>query len=68
MINIFTKLPEEVGETYFEHMYNALRYAITFLLLFFVALIHSIFPFLFTKTASCVIQEMARHIEKREKC
>ena len=68
MINIFTKHPEEVGETYFEHMYNALRYAVTFLLLFFVALIHAILPFLFTRTASCVIQEMARHIEKREKC
>ena len=68
MINIFTKHPKEVGETYFEHMYNALRYAVTFLLLFFVALIHSIFPFLFTKTASCVVQEMANHMEKREKC
>ena len=68
MINIFTKHPEEVGETYFEHMYNAMRYSATFLLLFFVALIHSILPFLFTRTASCVIQEMSRHIEKREKC
>ena len=68
MINIFTKHPKEVGETYFEHMYNALRYSVTFLLLFFVALIHAILPFLFTRTASCVIQEMARHIEKREKC
>ena len=68
MINIFTKHPEEVGETYFEHMYNALRYSVTFLLLFFVALIHSIFPFLFTRTASCVVQEMAEHIKKREKC
>jgi len=68
MINIFTKHPEEVGETYLEHMYNAVRYSLTFLLLFFVALIHSIFPFLFTKTASCVVQEMAKHMEKREKC
>ena len=68
MTNIFTKHPEEVGETYLEHMYNALRYSFTFLLLCVVAFIHSIFPFLFTKTASCVIQEMARHIEKREKC
>ena len=68
MINIFTKHPEEVGVTYFEHMYNALRYSVTFLLLFFVALIHAILPFLFTRTVSCVIQEMARHIEKREKC
>ena len=68
MINIFTKHPKEVGETYLEHMWNALRYSFTFLLLVVVALIHSIFRFLFTKTASCVIQEMAKHMEKREKC
>ena len=68
MINIFTKHPKEVGETYLEHMFNALRYSLTFLFLFVVAFIHAIIPFLFTRTASCVIQEMARHIEKREKC
>ena len=68
MINIFTKHPEEVGETYLEHMYNAMRFSLTFLLLFVVALIHSILPFLFTKTASCVVQEMAKHMEEREKC
>ena len=68
MINIFTKHPKEVGETYLEHLFNAVRYAFTFLLLFVVALIHSIFPFLLTKTASCVVQEMAKHMEEREKC
>jgi len=68
MINIFTKHPEEVGETYLEHMFNALRYSLTFLFLFVVAFIHALLPFMFTRTASCVIQEMARHIEKREKC
>ena len=67
-MNIFTKHPKEVGETYLEHMFNALRYSLTFLFLFVVAFIHAIIPFLFTRTASCVIQEMARHIEKREKC
>ena len=67
-MNIFTKHPKEVGETYLEHMFNAFRYSLTFLFLSMVALIHSIFPFLFTRTASCVIQEMSRHIEKREKC
>jgi len=66
--NIFTKHPKEVGETYLEHMFNAVRFAFTFLLLFVVALIHSIFPFLLTKTASCVVQEMAKHMEEREKC
>ena len=68
MTNIFTKHPKEVGETYLEHMFNAVRFSLTFLLLFVVALIHSIFPFLFTKTASCVVQEMAKHMEEREKC
>ena len=68
MTNIFTKHPKEVGETYLEHLFNAVRYAFTFLLLFVVALIHSILPFLFTKTASCLVQEMAKHMEEREKC
>ena len=68
MTNIFTKHPKEVGETYLEHLFNAVRFAFTFLLLFVVALIHSIFPFLLTKTASCVVQEMAKHMEEREKC
>ena len=68
MTNIFTKHPQEVGETYLEHLFNAVRFAFTFLLLFVVALIHSIFPFLLTKTASCVVQEMAKHMEEREKC
>ena len=68
MTNIFTKHPKEVGETYFEHLFNAVRFAFTFLLLFVVALIHSIFPFLLTKTTSCVVQEMAKHMEEREKC
>ena len=68
MTNIFTKHPKEVGETYLEHMFNAVRFSLTFLLLFVVALIHSILPFLFTKTASCVVQEMAKHMEEREKC
>ena len=69
MKNIFTKHPNELGESYLRHMYNALRYSFTFILLFSVSLIHSVFPFLFTKTASCVVQEMAKHMEEREeKC
>ena len=68
MTNPFTKHPKEVGETYLEHMWNAMRYSFTFLLLFFVAFIHAIFPFWFTRTASCVVQEMSKHMEKREKC
>ena len=65
-MNIFTKHPTELGETYFGHMFAAIRYSFTFFLLLFVSLIHAIFPFWFEKTASCVIQEMSDHIKERE--
>ena len=66
-MNIFTKHPSEVGETYFRHGVQAMRYSFTFLLLFVVALIHAILPFLFIKTASNCVGEMTKHMEQREK-
>ena len=66
MMNIFTKHPNEVGETYLQHMWAASRYSATFLLLVFVSFTHAIFPFLFKRTASCVVQEMSAHIKERE--
>ena len=66
MTNIFTKHPKEVGETYLQHMWASFRYSLTFLLLVLVAIIHAILPFVFTKTASCIIQEMSDHIKERE--
>ena len=66
MTNVFTKHPKEVGETYLQHMWASFRYSLTFLLLVFVAIVHAILPFAFTKTASCIIQEMSDHIKERE--
>ena len=66
MTNVFTKHLKEVGETYLEHMWASFRYSLTFLLLVFVAMVHAILPFVFTKTASCIIQEMSDHIKERE--
>ena len=66
MTNVFTKHPKEVGETYLQHMWASFRYSLTFLLLVFVAMVHAILPFVFTKTASCIIQEMSAHIKERE--
>ena len=66
MTNVFTKHLKEVGETYFQHMWASFRYSLTFLLLVFVAMVHAILPFVFTKTASCIIQEMSDHIKERE--
>ena len=66
-MNIFTKHPTEVGESYLEHGFSAMRYAFTFLLLFVIAFIHAIFPFLFQQTASNVVSEMTKHMKQREK-
>ena len=66
MTNVFTKHLKEGGETYLQHMWASFRYSLTFLLLVFVAMVHAILPFVFTKTASCIIQEMSDHIKERE--
>ena len=34
MKNIFTKHPNELGETYLQHGFSAMRYSLTFLVLF----------------------------------
>ena len=65
MKNIFTEHPKSVGEPYLVHSFYALRYALTFLLLFFITFIHAILPFLFKKTASDIVCEMSTHMECR---
>jgi hypothetical protein len=65
-VNIFTKHLRDVGETYFRHGLQAMRYALTFLFLFVVVFIHAILPFLFVRTASNCAREMIEHMEQRE--
>ena len=66
MKNIFTKHPNEVGETYVQHGFQAMRYSLTFLFLFVIALVHAILPFLFEKTASDIVCEMSSDMECRK--
>ena len=66
MKNIFTKHPNEVGETYVQHSIHAMRYSLTFLFLFGIAFIHAILPFLFIRTASDIVCEMTEHMECRK--
>lgn len=67
MKNIFTEHPRSVGESYLLHMSNAVRYALTFLVLFFIALVHAILPFLFVRAASDIVCEMNKNMECRKK-
>jgi hypothetical protein len=65
--NIFTEHPKSIGESYLLHFRNAAGYALTFLLLFFIALIHAILPFLFARTASDIVCEMSADMECRKR-
>ena len=66
MKNIFTKHPNELGETYLQHGFSAMRYSLTSLFLFVIAFIHAILPFLFVRTASDVVCEMSKDMECRK--
>lgn len=65
MANIFTNHPKEVGETYFQHLWVALKYSFKLLLLFIIAFIHSFFPFIFKAHTSTKIIEMAEELKNR---
>jgi len=67
MKNIFTKHPNSVGETYFQHMKCALGFHYTLLRLSLCAFIHAIFPFLCETTASDGIKELNDCMQQRRK-
>jgi len=64
--NPFTKHPKEVNENYFQHFIVAMSYFLIFLRLSTVSFIHAFFPFLFTKTASTEIIDIANKLKKRK--
>ena len=66
MYNPFTDHPSKVDETYFEHMWCACKFFIKLQLLSFVALVHSVFPFLFEFTASDGIKKLNSCLQERK--
>lgn len=61
----FLAHPDSVGESYFEHMGAALRYAGTFAFCAFCAFVHAFLPFLFEKTASTTVRKMVADMDAR---
>lgn len=55
ILNLFNEHPKSVGETYIEHMRNAIFMSLLSLAMFFVLLIHSVFPFIFKKTGCRIV-------------
>ncbi|MEO8144721.1 MAG: DUF6356 family protein [Betaproteobacteria bacterium] len=54
----FTAHPASVGETYGEHLANALYFARQLLAASAACLLHALFPFLFEKTASSILARL----------
>ena len=67
MYNPFTKHPQSVDETYFQHMICALGFHCTLLRLSLCALVHAIFPFWFETTASDGIKKLNTCMQNRRK-
>lgn len=60
-MNLFTKHPRSIGESYFQHMRVALTFGSKMVLGGLACMIHAIFPFLFETTGS----RMAIHLAKK---
>lgn len=52
----FTKHPNSVGETYFEHVLSALSFAMMMVLASIICVVHSVLPFLFEETVGNIIE------------
>lgn len=55
---LFTEHPASVGETYFQHMAHAARFASSMLLCGAACMVHAVLPFLFVTTGSKAIVEL----------
>ena len=64
--NIFTAHPQAVGESYFQHLFFASKFAGWMFLAGLIALIHALLPFLFEHTAGNIVKTMARRLMTRE--
>lgn len=65
LIASFTRHPNSVGESYFEHLVFAGRFGLKLLCAGIAALVHAVLPFAFEKTASRMIREMFAKIDGR---
>ena len=63
--NLFTEHPHDIGESYFMHFLWALVFGIHLLVAGAACLIHAVFPFLFTETASSIARWVSDSADDR---
>ncbi len=56
--NPFTKHPQDVGESYFQHLRVASGFSGLFFQLALVSMVHAVFPWMFERTASRRVEEL----------
>jgi len=63
MTNIFTKHPNSVNESYWQHCCFALNFSVKLFLAAFCAFVHAFLPFLFEKTASNIMKGLMKKMK-----
>ena len=66
-MNIWTEHPKSVGETYIEHCAQARWFAGQLFLACFTCLIHGFFPFLYTSTASYIVEDLGMKMTRQRR-
>ena len=66
MKNKLVKHLNDINETYIQHLIFASKISYKLLCASIILFIHAIFPFIFVKTASCMIKEINKIIKERE--
>ncbi|WP_419421112.1 DUF6356 family protein [Legionella sp. D16C41] len=64
MKQLFTKHPNEIGESYFQHMAFALKFSFNMFLGAVACFLHGLFPFTFQKTGSNLVLKMFTHLNQ----
>ncbi len=58
ILELFTRHPESVGETYTEHMQVAAGFGLRLLFASLACFVHALLPFLFERTGSTAVQSL----------
>lgn len=65
IMRAFSEHPQSVDETYLQHMLFAGGFSYRLFLAGVAAMIHAVFPFLFEKTASRIVRDLANKTHNR---
>lgn len=65
-MKLFTKHPNSIGETYFEHFLFALFSGVSLVSGGVACIIHAVFPFLFENTGSLTAKKIIANVAKRQ--